>query len=61
MGVTVTARLPGARLAGTLAVTLVALQALVVAVVAPNFTVPAVPRLVPAIYDVGAGSGRGSG
>ena len=49
LGVTVTLTLPGARLVGTLAVTLVALQAVVVAVVPPNFTVPPVPRLVPAM------------
>ena len=51
-GVTVTVVAPGARLAGTVAVTLVELQAVVVAVVAPNLTAPEAPRLEPAITTV---------
>ena len=48
-GVTVTVVVPGASEAGTVAVTCVALQAVVVATVAPKRTVPLVPRLVPAM------------
>ena len=54
-GVTVTVVAPGARLAGTVAVTLVELQAVVVAVVAPNLTAPEAPRLEPAITTVAPG------
>ena len=48
-GVTVTVVVPGASEAGTVAVTCVALQAVVVATVAPKRTVPLVPKLVPAM------------
>ena len=49
VGCTVTVVAPVARLAGTVAVTEVALQAVVVAAVVPKRTVPLVPRFVPAM------------
>ena len=49
VGCTVTVVAPAARLAGTVAVTEVALQAVVVATVVPKRTVPLVPRFVPAM------------
>ena len=52
MGVTVTLVAPVARLAGTVAVTEVALQAVVVAAVVPKRTVPPLPRLVPAMMTL---------
>ncbi len=52
VGVTVTFAAPAARLAGTVAVTEVVLQAVVVAGVSPKRTTPPVPRFVPAITTV---------
>ena len=52
VGVTVTVVAPAARLAGTVAVIEVALQAVVAAAVAPKRTVPLVPRLVPAMVTL---------
>ena len=49
VGVTVTVVAPAARLAGTVAVTEVALQAVVLAAVVPKRTVPPLPRFVPAM------------
>ena len=43
---------PAARLAGTVAVIEVALQALVVAIVLPNFTAPELKKLVPVMVTV---------
>ena len=52
VGVTVTVVAPGARLAGTVAVTEVALQAVVVADVEPKRTAPLAPRFVPAMVTL---------
>ena len=57
MGVTVTVVAPAARPAGTVAVTEVALQAVVVATVVPKRTVPLAAEVRAGDDDAGAGLG----